>query len=69
MSKIETTKRFSVGNTKVNILALTASSKNKIRLSSDNFVNVVHEVALIGWNVNICVANWKVLSSFILDIF
>jgi len=27
----DTTKRFSVGNTKVNILALTASSKNKIR--------------------------------------
>jgi len=26
----ETTKRFSVGNTKVNILALTAGSKNKI---------------------------------------
>jgi len=33
----ETIKRFSVGNTKVNILALTAGSKNKIRLSSDNF--------------------------------
>jgi len=36
----ETTKRFSVGNTKVNILALTAGSKNKIRLSSGNFVKL-----------------------------
>jgi len=34
----ETTKHFSVVNTKVNILALTAGSKNKIRLSSENFV-------------------------------
>jgi len=41
----ETTKCFSVGNTKINILALTADSKNKIRLSSDNFV-FVHEVSL-----------------------
>jgi len=33
-------KRFSVGNTKVNILVLTAGLKNKIRLSSDNFVKL-----------------------------
>jgi len=38
--QIETTKRFSVGKTKVNILALTAGSKNKFRLSSDNFVKL-----------------------------
>jgi len=36
----EITKRFSVGNTKVNILTLTTSSKNKIRVSSDNFVQL-----------------------------
>jgi len=36
----KSTKRFSVGNTKVNILALTAGSKNKIRLSSHNFVKL-----------------------------
>jgi len=29
MDQNETTKRFSVGNTKVNILALTAGSENK----------------------------------------
>jgi len=38
--KNEATKRFSVGSTKVYILALTAGSKNKIRLSSDNFVTL-----------------------------
>jgi len=37
----ETAKRFSVGNTKVNILALTAVSKIKILLTSYNFVNLV----------------------------
>jgi len=36
----ETTKCFSVGNTKVNILDLTAGSKNKINLSTDNFVKL-----------------------------
>jgi len=36
----EITKRFSVGNTKVNTLALTAGSKKNIRLSSDNFVKL-----------------------------
>jgi len=33
-------KRFSVGNTKVNILALIAVSKSKIRLTSCNFVKL-----------------------------
>jgi len=36
----ETTKLFSVGNTKDNILALTAISKTKIRLTSYNFVKL-----------------------------
>jgi len=36
----EATKCFKVRSTKVNILALTAGSKNKIRLSSDNFVKL-----------------------------
>jgi len=40
----ETTKRFSVGNTKVNIL--TAGSKNKIRLSSDNLRILIVNSAL-----------------------
>jgi len=40
MSKMKLLKRFSVGNTKINILTLTAGSKNKIRLSSDNFVKL-----------------------------
>jgi len=38
----KTTKRFSLGNTKVNILALTAVSKSKIRLTSYT------KLALIG---------------------
>jgi len=38
----ETTKLFTkVDNTKVNILALTAGSKIKIRLSSENFVKLL----------------------------
>jgi len=39
----KTTKRFSVGKVKVNILALTAVSKSKIRIISKNWL------ALIGY--------------------
>jgi len=49
----ETTKRFSIGNSKVNILALTAGSKNKIRLSSDNFVKLHAATAKIFTGDNI----------------
>jgi len=43
MSQNETTNLFSVGNTKVNILALTAGFKNKICLSSNNFVKLRYQ--------------------------
>jgi len=42
MSKMKTTKRFSVGDTKVNILALIAVSKSKSNLTSYT------KLALIG---------------------
>jgi len=50
----ETTKLFSVGNTEANILALTADSKNKIHLSSDNFVKLRTQSSL-DWSKNIFV--------------
>jgi len=46
----ETTKLFSVHNTKVNILALTAGSKNKIRLSSDIFVKLLIRIAKLAFD-------------------
>jgi len=46
----EITKRFSGGNTKVNILTLTAGSKNKISLFSDNFVKLrIQYEVILDW--------------------
>jgi len=45
------------------------SSYTPIPLKGSGSINTTTKLTLIGWNVNICVANWKEPSSFILDIF
>jgi len=53
----ETTKRFLVGNTKVNSLVLTAVSKSRICLTFYNFKKLC--LRSLDWlNVHFRVANW-----------
>jgi len=65
----ETNKRFLVRNTNINIQPIKANFVYEVLQNYPKINEFYSWNQQSRLNVNFCVANWKALSSFILDVF